>query len=165
MTITDKEVLGKNLIFKGDYSLRTAVRAIVFNSENKVAVLHAKKYHFHKLPGGGVEEGENIKKALRRELKEELGCIVKIIGEVGKIIEIKNQYGQKQTSLCYVAKVINQTEPNLTKEEREDLEIEITWVSPEAAVKLFKKDKPSDYTAKFITKRDFILLNEFLKEK
>ncbi len=106
VTITDKEILGKNIKFRGKYSKRIAARAIVFDTNNKIALLHATKYQFHKLPGGGVEGKENIKKALERELIEELGCRVKIIKEIGKIIEIKNRYGHKQTSYCYVAKVI-----------------------------------------------------------
>jgi len=96
--VTDKEIIGKNIKFKGKYSKRTAVRAIIFNSDGKIALLNAKKYGFHKLPGGGIESDEDAKKALERELKEELGCKAEITKEVGKIIEIKNKYGQEQVS-------------------------------------------------------------------
>ncbi len=104
-TITDKEATGKELPAPDRYSERKAGRAIVFNSENKIAILHATKYHFHKLPGGGLEKGENIELALERELSEEIGCEVNIGDELGSIIEVKNDYGQKQTSYCFIAEV------------------------------------------------------------
>jgi ADP-ribose pyrophosphatase YjhB (NUDIX family) len=159
-TITDKEVIGKKIEFKGEYSLRTAARAIVFNSEAKIAILNAKKYQFHKLPGGGVEGREDIKEALERELKEEIGCKVQIRKEVGEIIEIKNSYGQKQYSYCYVVKVLSKCNANLTKEEKECLGVEVKWVTVNKAIKLFEKDNPEDYTAKFIRYRDLMFLKE-----
>lgn len=159
-TITDKEVIGKRQEFKGEYSLRTAARAIVFNSKDKIAILNAKKYKFHKLPGGGVEGKEDIKETLERELKEEIGCKVQIIKEVGKIIEIKNKYGQKQDSYCYVANVLSKCKSNLTKEEKEDLEIEVEWTKLDKAIKLFEQDNPKNYTAKFIRYRDLMFLKE-----
>lgn len=158
--ITDKEVTGEEVEFKGTYSFRSAVRAIVFNSENKIAILNAKKYKFHKLPGGGIEKGEDKEKALERELQEEIGCKAKVTKESGKIIEIKNKYGQKQESFCYIAKVISEGCSNLTKEEKEDLGIEVKWMKLEEAIKLFEKDNPKDYTAKFIRYRDLIFLKE-----
>jgi ADP-ribose pyrophosphatase YjhB (NUDIX family) len=158
--VTDKEIIGKNIKFKGKYSKRTAVRAIIFNSDGKIALLNAKKYGFHKLPGGGIESDEDAKKALERELKEELGCKAEITKEVGKIIEIKNKYGQEQVSYCYVGKVSNKGKSNLTKMEKEELGVKIEWVTVKEAIKLFEKDDPEDYTAKFIRYRDLIFLEE-----
>jgi len=162
-TITDKEIIGKEVKFEGVYSNRSAVRAIVFNSENKVAILNAKKYKFHKLPGGGIEKEEDKEKALERELQEEIGCKVKVIKESGKIIEIKNKYGQKQESFCYVAKVISEGCSNLTREEKEDLDIDVGWVTINEAIKLFENDNPKDYTARFIRYRDLLFLKEIIR--
>jgi len=159
-TITDKDVTGRTLEIKGKYSSRTAARAIVFDSEGKIALLNAKKFGFHKLPGGGVEKGEDIKGALERELKEEIGCKVKITKELGKTIEIKNGYMQKQESFCYVANVLSRCDSSLTKEEKEDLGAEVEWVTLDDAIKIFEKDNPKDYTAKFIRYRDLIFLRE-----
>jgi 8-oxo-dGTP pyrophosphatase MutT (NUDIX family) len=72
-TITDKDILKKEIHPPKKYSIRRAGRAIVFNSENKIAILKATKYNFHKLPGGGLEKGENIQTALEREIAEEIG--------------------------------------------------------------------------------------------
>lgn len=162
--ITDKDVLGREIKSTKKYSSRIAARAIVFNSKNKIALLAAKKYKFHKLPGGGLNKGENIKKALERELQEEIGCRVKIIKDIGKIIEIKNKYNQKQTSYCYAAKVLSECNSNLTKKEKDILGIEVEWVSLEKAAQLLKKDAPKDYTAKFIVYRDLIFLKKLISD-
>ena len=71
---------------------REAARAVVFDFENKVALLHVKKHAYHKLPGGGLEEGEDIKTALEREMMEEIGCQVEVQNEIGEIIEYRNQH-------------------------------------------------------------------------
>jgi 8-oxo-dGTP diphosphatase len=63
------------------------VTAGVIIEQRKVLVTQRKENSSHGLlwefPGGKVEEGEEPRKALRRELKEELGIEV----EVGKIFE------------------------------------------------------------------------------
>ena len=156
-TITDKEVFGQETKPAKEYSVRSAAREIIFNKQNKIALLYSKKLNFHKLPGGGIEENEDIKIALKRELSEEIGCDIEIIKEIGKIIEIKDRYSQKQTSYCFSGKVKNKGNNSFTQEEK-DIGMEIKWERVESAIKLLEKDNPDDYTAKFIVHRDLTLL-------
>jgi len=44
--------------------------------------------------------------------------------------------------------------------EKEELGVKIEWVTVKEAIKLFEKDDPEDYTAKFIRYRDLIFLEE-----
>ena len=53
---------------------RTAVRAIVFDKDNKIGLLNVTKHGYYKLPGGGIKEGEDKITALKRECLEEIGC-------------------------------------------------------------------------------------------
>lgn len=60
-------------INREDYHVRKAARGIVSHN-GKIALLHVTKYNYHKLPGGGVEEGEMYEEAFKREVLEETGC-------------------------------------------------------------------------------------------
>ena len=55
--------------------LQRKVRAIVTNKEGKYLLIqpHSYKEHMWTFVGGGVESGETLDQAIRRELKEEVG--------------------------------------------------------------------------------------------
>jgi H+-transporting ATPase len=71
---------------------RQAARAVVFDNENKIALLYVSKHSYHKIPGGGIEKGEDIFRALEREMIEEIGSKISVTGEIGKIIEYRNKF-------------------------------------------------------------------------
>src|SRR5688500_10978359 len=81
-------------------------RIVLLNDLGHVALLNVRKYNYHKLPGGGIEEGESPELALQRELLEEMGRRARIIAEVGMIIEYKNEQQRKQTSYCYLGEQV-----------------------------------------------------------
>ncbi|HGJ67607.1 TPA: NUDIX domain-containing protein [bacterium] len=163
--ISDEDVININNAIRNDedYTKRFASRAIVINKDNKIAIMYVKKYHNHKLPGGGIEEGEDLINALKREINEEVGCNIEITGEVGEIIEYKNEYMQKQTSYCYLGRVVGEIrEVNFTDQEKES-GFSLLWIDIDIAIDLFKKDNPIDYTARFISRRDLLFLEEAKK--
>ena len=162
--LSDNDVTGKEIIInESKATRRKAARAIVIGDKNQIALLSIPKYSYHKLPGGGIENNEKVIPALLREIKEETGCNAKIIKEIGLIKEYKGEYNQIQESFCYISKVIwKKGETNFTQEEK-DAGFEIIWADIKEAIKIFESDKPSDYTAKFINKRDYLILLEGLK--
>jgi len=141
------------------FAVRNAVRAIVYDRDGNIGILNVSRQNYHKLPGGGVEEGEDIYGALRRECKEELGCDIEINGEVGRIIEYRKTLQLKQISPCYVARVIGEKgEPSFTQEETED-GFEIQWVPIEKAVLILASDQPLNDEGRFyIVPRDVAFL-------
>ncbi len=141
-----------------EYRPRTTARAIL-NNNGKIALLHVTKHNYYKLPGGGVEEGETIQQGLIREIKEEVGCTFELQGEVGEIIEHKSHFGIVQTSHCFLAKVLEEGEPQFTEKELKD-GFEIVWVPFEEAVELVKNSKPLVYQGKFIVLRELKFLEE-----
>lgn len=142
--------------------IRSAARAVLFDEEGLVPILFVSKFNYHKLPGGGIEKGENKRQALDREVEEETGCTVEIDGEVGKVTEYRSRWNIFQTSYCYIGKVIKKGEPIFTKDEiREGFKLK--WLLLDEAITQLKKDKPADYQGKFIQERDLAFLEEVKK--
>lgn len=145
------------------YKKRKAVRAIVFDNEGKIALLNVVKHNYHKLPGGGVKEGEDLPGALNREALEEIGCNVEIVGEVGMTVEFRDEFEQEQESLCYLAKVVGEKGESDFTEKEASQGFNMLWVSLDEAVSILDKDKPNNYEGKFIKARDAILLNKAIE--
>lgn len=162
-TITDKGIFGKDV--EGTPNIiRNAARAVLFDEDGKIPILFVSKHNFHKLPGGGLEEDEDIMQALARECLEEIGCEIEVTGEVGITKEIRGRDSRLQTSYCYLGKVIKKVQkPKFTEFEREK-GFQLKWLSLDDAINKFKNDKPNNYNGKFISIRDFKIL-EKAKEK
>lgn len=135
---------------------RIAARAVLLK-KNKIALLNVSKHGYHKLPGGGLEWKETIKQALEREILEETGCKIRIISEVGKIVEYKTHEKTLQTSFCFLSKVTVQGEPNFDREEIRD-GFRLEWIGMKRAIKMLEKEKPKTYDGKFIIKRDLAFI-------
>ncbi len=138
---------------------REASRAILFDENNLIPLLFVAKYNYHKLPGGGIDEGEDRAQALVRECLEEVGSNIEVKGEVGKIIEFRSKWNLKQISYCYYGRIISKNKPNLTKKELSQ-GFKIIWLSLNDAISKIKNDKPRNYEGFFIQKRDL----DFLKK-
>ncbi len=142
------------------YGVRQAARAVVFDSEGKVALLFVSVKGYHKLPGGGVEKGESLEEALKRECKEEIGCEVKITGEIGTTMEFRSLFKIKQESFCYVAEVVGEKGELAFMEDEIEEGFLVKWVGFDEAIKLLEADQSSDYQGKFIKIRDLTFLKE-----
>lgn len=144
------------------YVVRKAARAVLFNSENKVALLNVGKLNYYKIPGGGVEGEEDIAKGLEREILEETGCKAKVTNRVGMIIEYRNGIGQLQINYCFIAKVQGKPGNVQFTDEEKDRNFSLEWVSLDEAISLVKNAKPSneEYDPLFIQKRDLTFLQK-----
>ena len=141
---------------------REAARAVILDDENNVAILTVRDGGYHKIPGGGIEKGEDVKKALAREAKEEAGVQIEIIDEVGYTLEYRD--GLKQYSYCYLGRVAgSKGAPEFTKQERRDGFEPPKWMPIDEAIDLFKSDKPSFLRAEFMSLRDRTFLEEARK--
>lgn len=154
-TIKDKEIPAD----QSGTEIRFASRAIAFDTNNLIPILFVSKYNYHKLPGGGIDSGEEPIESLKRECLEEIGSQIEIIKELGKVVEYRSDWDFKQTSYCYIVKILTKNNPCFTEKEINE-GFQIKWMNLEEAISELKKET-SDYGGKFIQERDLAFLNYF----
>ncbi|MDE1828541.1 MAG: NUDIX domain-containing protein [Candidatus Micrarchaeota archaeon] len=159
-----EETFGKKAPKNVRYKVRRAARAVIFNKENKIALMYASKYGYYKLPGGGIEERESIEHALKREAMEEVGARIKIGRPVGIINEYRGKFKTFQISYCFVCKLVSKklSKPKPTLEEIGE-GFEVKWVTPKQAIRLVKDSETEYLDSQFITFRDQRFINEAMK--
>jgi len=155
-----KEICQDSEIRCEKYELRKAVRTILLNAENEVALLNVSKFGYYKLPGGGIENNEKVLKALVREVKEEVGANISILNELGIIIEYRNTHQLLQVSYCFVSTVKGKIGKSKFTEEEINDGFSVEWHTLPNAIKLLE-NTPNDYLSKYITGRDSAFLNEY----
>jgi 8-oxo-dGTP diphosphatase len=150
---TEEEVKG--------YAVREASRAIVCDADGNVGLLHVTKDSYYKLPGGGLDESEDPLTALRRECREEIGCEIDVLGEIGSIVEYRKIYAIKQVSYCYFAKVKGEKGlPQLTESEAEK-GFKQEWMSYEDAIASIAGSRASTFIGRsYVVPRDAVFLME-----
>lgn len=147
---------------RSNYYQRQAVRAVLSDTDGLIALMHAKKLDYYKLPGGGVDEGENLDQALARELLEETGYAADTLSKLGTVLEWRDFAKMKQISHAYTAKIVGeQGELSLTENEIEN-GFELVWVeSLHVAISLVEsKMNHNDLEVVFMATRDAAILKK-----
>lgn len=141
------------------YKVRKATRAIVFDNEGNVALLHVTKHNYYEVPGGGVEEGETLEEGCIRECKEEIGCVVEITGEVGRTLEYRKQLERINESFCFTAKIVGEKGIPELQEDEIEMGTETIWVSKDKALELLRNIAvPEHLYDRYIIERSVIFL-------
>lgn len=102
---------------------RNIVRAIVYDDEGYFYFVRADrdddfgKCVVIETAGGGVEDGEELETAIKRELTEELGAEVEIITKIGTVSDYYNLIHRHNINNYYLCRVISLGEKHLTEDE------------------------------------------------
>ena len=154
---------------------RKAVRVVLLDDKGRIGLIHARNGNYHKLAGGGIEEGETQEEAVFREVIEETGFESEVIYQIGHTIEYyytPQKYREKFDgmvgySYCWVARATKYVGANLMEDEASD-GFELIWAnSTDEAIGLFRDapftgTKHSEYDfVKMIEERDRIILEAY----
>lgn len=156
------QTLNKNNTPESVYSTyreRHAVRVVIVKDQ-RVLLIRSHKYNTYTLPGGGVEDGESLEQAAIREVMEETGLEVSIVGNVGMTTEVFDERSILNVTTCFSARVESEREHALDQESVEEGQ-ELLWVPLREAVDLIEsvhKDAPHSSML-----RDAFFLQQYLR--
>jgi 8-oxo-dGTP pyrophosphatase MutT (NUDIX family) len=91
---------------------RNIVRAIVFDDDGYFYFVRAQrdddfgKATLIETSGDGVEDGEDLHAAIHRELREELGAKVEILGKIGVVEDYYNLIHRHNINNYFLCKVV-----------------------------------------------------------
>ena len=163
--ITDKDFGGTDEISCANPSIKA--RAVLLDENDCMALLclHKLKWNnyndLYMIPGGSIEAGESLEKALEREMLEETGCHINIIEEVGYIEENCAKEDYVQITHYYLAKVTGKKgQPQMTEVEIEQ-QTELQWHSLEKALDIIANQVADGLPS--IKLRDKTALSEVIK--
>ena len=109
--------------------------------------------------GGGVEPGEDLLTAIRRELLEELGAEVEVLAEIGLVTDYYNLIHRRNHNQYYLCRALRFGARALTEQEIHDFHLSILKLSYEEALREY--DKCSDSRlGRLIAQRELPVLRE-----
>lgn len=124
---------------------RPIVRAILFDDEGLFHFVHAVRDDdfggntIIETSGGGVEPGEDLFEAIRRELHEELGAEVEIIGKIGVVSDYYNLIHRHNINHYFLCKLISIGESDMTEDEKTIFHLEPLTLPYEDAVAEYER--------------------------
>ncbi len=123
---------------------RNIARAIVYDESGQFYFVRANrdddfgKATLIETAGGGVEEGEDLIAAIKRELKEELGAEVEVVCKIGVVSDYYNLIHRHNINNYFLCRVNSFGDKNLTEDEINCFHLSTLKLSYEDAVKEYK---------------------------
>ena len=157
--LNDKIILGQDGL--SDKVPRLTARAIVRNQDGLYAVMYSDKFKLHSLPGGGVEDGEDVLTALCREVYEETGCVCDEIKELGIVAENRASLDYTQINYYYVVTTTHKPGENHLTESEQASRTVVQWHDFEEMMRLINEQKFDRVQGKYLKARDVAALKEY----
>lgn len=123
---------------------RNIARAIVFDDEGYFYFVRAVrdddfgKATLIETSGGGVEDGEDLNDAIKREIKEELGANIEIVCKLGVVDDYYNLIHRHNINNYYLCKALSFGDKHLTQDEIEAFHLSTLKLTYEEAIKEYE---------------------------
>lgn len=157
--LNDEIILGQDGL--SSKAPRLTARAIVKNQDGLYAVMYADKFKLHSLPGGGVEDGEDVLTALRREVYEETGCVCDEIQELGIVSENRASLDYTQINYYFVVTTTHTPGENHLTEAEQDSCTVVEWHTFDEMVRLINEQEFDRVQGKYLKARDVAALKVY----
>lgn len=108
--------------------------------------------------GGGVEQGEDLESAIKRELAEELGARVEIISKIGVVSDYYNLIHRHNLNNYFLCRAVGFEDKRLTEDEINRFHLSTIKLSYEEAVKEYENCK-STRLGRLIASRELPILH------
>lgn len=124
---------------------REIVRAIVFDEKGYFYFVRAErdddfgKATLIETSGGGVEKGEDLLEAIKRELKEEIGATVEVLCKIGVVNDYYNLIHRHNINNYYLCKAVSFGEKNLMPDEIEEFHLSTLKLTYEEAIQEYER--------------------------
>ena len=126
---------------------RMIARAIVFDDAGYFYFVRAErdddfgKATLIETSGGGVEPGEELNSAIKRELKEELGAEVEVVCRIGVVSDYYNLIHRHNLNNYFLCRVKSFGDKNLMPDEIEEYHLSTLKLTYEQAIAEYEKCK------------------------
>lgn len=160
----DIESLDKKTSFQ-----RNATRAIVLDGK-KILMLFTERYNDYSLPGGGLDDGEELHLGMIRELKEETGAKnIKNIKDFGIYEEYRPWYKddfdiQHMISYCFLCDIDDELGATSFESYEVNNGMKPVWINIEDAISHNKKTIADSNKKGMSIERETYLLSLIMKE-
>lgn len=130
--------------FNGVSHDRVIARAVVFDDSHNLYFVHVDrdddfgKCCYLETSGGGVEENETLEKAIKRELKEELGVEAEVITKLGIVSDYYNLIKRHNINHFFLCKIKSFCDKHLTQDEINCYHLMTAIVSPNKALEIYE---------------------------
>lgn len=143
---------------------RNIARAIVYDESGQFYFVRAVrddifgKATLIETSGGGVENGEDLISAIKRELKEELGVQVEVVCKIGVVSDYYNLIHRHNINNYFLCKAESFGEKNLTQDEIESFHLSTLKLSYKEAVQEYE-NRANTRLGKLIANRELPVLH------
>lgn len=142
---------------------RMTARAVVRRDDGLFAVMYTGKYDIYMLPGGGIDEGEDIEDALHREVAEETGCLCREIIPLGYVSENRAHADYTQISYYFIVDTGGPAGENHLTEAEIGNGTELQWHTLDETLQLIGSPEHQVFQRRFLQARDMAALEAYMK--